>query len=193
MKINPNLCWLVGRLHIIAYRATEKSTKYCLPALLAGFKKWNFPQYAYERDGTIWPTREHFLEYEEALYLEVEMDNLPEDPTADLRCKTPMLLVNGPTTPLRTPQTKQVASTSKLVKGETTLLFQAEEEERGRESQSVQRARHIKKLFKEQIEPKWKALLARKDQEKGKTVVRSPGLERFEAGLLLSFGCGVQL
>ncbi|KXN91395.1 hypothetical protein AN958_00657 [Leucoagaricus sp. SymC.cos] len=191
VKINPNLCWLTGRLHIISYRGTEKPTKYCLPALLAGFKKWNFPQYAYERTGTIWPTREDFLEYEEALYLDVEMENIPEDVSkaaganGDTRFKTPMTPVKVPITPLKTQRTVDtVASTSKVEEVETpiTLPFQNDrvEEEPGTTSQ--QRAKHVKRLFKERIYPKWKELLVRKEQEKGKAVIRTPGLERFEAG-----------
>ncbi|KAF5358415.1 hypothetical protein D9756_001293 [Leucocoprinus leucothites] len=191
VKINPNLYWLVGRLHIIAYRGIEKPTKLCLPALLAGFKKWNFPEYKYERTGSIWPTREDLLEYEEALYLDVEMENPPEDgsnstgPAPETRLKTPATPAKEPATPLRTPQTGKVTATPKTEDGEPALPLQAATEEpevEGRASQTVQRARHATKLYKERIEAKWKLLLARKDLEKGKTVMRAPGLERFEAG-----------
>jgi Fanconi-associated nuclease 1 len=51
-------------------------------------------------------------------------------------------------------------------------------------SVNIRRARHMKNLYKAKIEPKWKVLLARKDEGKGKAAERSPGLERFEAGEL---------
>lgn len=158
VKINPNLYWLVGRLHIIAYRGTEKPTRFCLPALLAGFKKWDFPEYRYERTAFIWPTRDDLLEYEEALYLDVEMDNLPGDTTksdnlaSETESKTPVEISNDG------------------------------EEFEGSVSKSIQGARHVTTLYKECIERKWKALLARKNTGKGKTAMRAPGLERFEAG-----------
>lgn len=205
VKINPNLHWLVGRLHIISYRGTEKPTKYCLPALLAGFKKWNFPEYVYQRDGSIWPTREDLLEYEEALYLDVEMENLPEDASKPSsaapgsRLKTPATPVKGHHTPFETPRTK--GSGVKASSAPTPIQKVEEQEpalgaadavvvsEEVKESLSIQRAKHIKKLFKERIQPKWKALLARKDQEKGKAAARTPGLERFEAGEFCAVSC----
>lgn len=171
VKINPNLYWLVGRLHIIAYRGTEKPTKFCLPALLAGFKKWNFPEYRYERTGSIWPTREDLLEYEEALYLDVEMENLPEDIfkldnlASEKRFKTPVTPRKG-ATPAE----------------EEECMPDNGEEFESKASKSIQYARHATVLYKERIEVKWKALLARKDAEKKKAVMRAPGLERFEAG-----------
>jgi len=171
VKINPNLYWLVGRLHIIAYRGTEKPTKFCLPALLAGFKKWNFPEYRYERTGSIWPTREDLLEYEEALYLDAEMENLPEDMfksdnlASEKRFKTPVTPRKG-ATPAE----------------EEECMPDNGEEFESKASKSIQYARHATVLYKERIEVKWKALLARKDAEKKKAVMRAPGLERFEAG-----------
>ncbi|KAJ3554977.1 hypothetical protein NP233_g12311 [Leucocoprinus birnbaumii] len=189
VKINPNLYWLVGRLHIIAYRGTEKPTKLCLPALLAGFKKWNFPEYRYERTGSIWPTRQELLEYEEALYLDVEMENPPEDAsttansTAETRLKTPSTPAKAPSTPLKTSKTEQAAGTPKTEEEEQSSSMQTNDDDyEAKGSQTVQRARHATKLYKECIEAKWKALLVRKDSEKGKEVMRASGLERFEAG-----------
>jgi len=157
VKINPNLYWLVGRLHIIAYRGTEKPTRFCLPALLAGFKKWDFPEYRYERTAYIWPTREDLLEYEEALYLDVEMEDLASE--------------KG----FRTPATPE--------KGATPVEIPNDGEEfEGRVSKSIQGARHVTTLYKERIERKWKTLLVRKNTGKGKTAMRASGLERFEAG-----------
>lgn len=167
VKINPNLYWLVGRLHIIAYRGTEKPTRFCLPALLAGFKKWDFPEYRYERTAYIWPTREDLLEYEEALYLDVEMENLPGDMT-----KSDNLASEKG---FRTPATPE--------KGATPVEIPNDGEEfEGRVSKSIQGARHVTTLYKECIERKWKALLVRKNMGKGKAAMRASGLERFEAG-----------
>jgi len=56
------------------------------------------------------------------------------------------------------------------------------EEFEGRVSKSIQGARHVITLYKERVEWKWKVLLARKNTGKGKTAMRAPGLERFEAG-----------
>jgi len=167
VKINPNLYWLIGRLHIIAYRGTEKPTKFCLPALLAGFKKWDFPEYRYERTAFIWPTREDLLEYEQALYLDVEMENLPGDMTksdnlvSEMGSKIPVIPEKG-ATPVEIPNN--------------------DEEFEGWVSKSIQGARYVTTLYKERIERKWKALLARKNTGKEKTAMRAPGLERFEAG-----------
>ncbi|KAF7778490.1 hypothetical protein Agabi119p4_2835 [Agaricus bisporus var. burnettii] len=174
VKINPNISWLIGRLHIISYRGTEKPTKYCLPALLAGFKKWKFPDYEYERTGTIWPTREDLLEYEEALYLEVEMENLPEEASRSTSLVPENQGSNG-----------KVAGNS-IVKTErdksVSLIRQVTEDPEVTASLNIRRARHMKNLYRAKIEPKWRVLLVRKEQEKGKAVERSPGLERFEAG-----------
>ncbi|KAF9447872.1 hypothetical protein P691DRAFT_705955 [Macrolepiota fuliginosa MF-IS2] len=191
VKINPNLYWFVGRLHLIAYRGTEKPNKYCLPALLAGFKKWNFPEYIYQRDGSIWPTREDFLEYEEALYLDAEMENPPED-VSRAPGVSPRAGSKAPTTPSKnrfipskTPQTKETPTLGQKVE-ENELASPApgvvEVNEDAKQPVSIQRARYAKKLFVERIQPKWRELVVRKDKEKGKAAVRTPGIERFEAG-----------
>jgi Fanconi-associated nuclease 1 len=164
----------------------------CLPALLAGFKKRNYPEYKYERTASIWPTREDLLEYEEALYIDVEMENPPEDAsktttdsTPVARFKTPMTPAKGFTTPLSTPQTDVGALTPKMEDTPSKIILPCVDEDlefQGKMTESKQRAKHATKLYKERIEAKWKGLLMRKDLEKGKEVMRPAALERFEAG-----------
>lgn len=135
------------------------------------------------------------MEYEEALFLDVDMENPPEDAframsiPAEVKLSTLATPTKNCNDLLKTPQAGSSSKNGELiVKAEANRsdlpLDGAEASEEIRVSLSIQRARHIKKLYQERIEPKWKELLARKDQEKGKVAVRTPGLERFEAGRL---------
>lgn len=119
------------------------------------------------------------------------MEDLPEDESKgtntvqNVRLRTPVTPKQG--TPSRVPQSVGRGTT---VTGEATpakseggpTIDEVEVPKAVKESSSIQRAKHIKRLYKDRIESKWKELLTRKDLEKGKAVARTPGLERFEAG-----------
>ncbi|KAK2466657.1 hypothetical protein APHAL10511_000915 [Amanita phalloides] len=191
VRINEDFYHLVQRLHLICFRCTEQPTSLLLPALLTSFKKRTYPKYKYNRDNSIWPTREDLLAYEEALELEAHlekvMNKLPEK-------NAPLAELVAPATPigqiLRTPKArfkapKDPPTFGSGVKEEVVdpvedafalpEVTHVEEEEA-----NIRKARRVKELLHEKIYPNWKVFIDAKTREGWSS--RKPGLERFDPG-----------
>ena len=178
--------------------------------MLTSFKKRTYPRYEYKRDKSIWPTREDLLAYEEALelelYLEEVMTKLPEK---DRTPRTPAPLggsvapgtpigqiLRTPETPFKTPKDPSVLGSG--VKEETeedvSALHDVIDVEEG--DASIQKAKRVKELLYEKIYPRWKESIEAKSREESWN--RKPGLERFEPGMLhrlrqfSHFNCGIK-
>ncbi|KAF8623337.1 hypothetical protein AX15_006413 [Amanita polypyramis BW_CC] len=197
VRINGDFYRLVQRLHLIYFRCTEQPTSLLLPALLASFRKRAYPQYKYERDKSIWPTREDLLEYEGALELETHLEEVMTKSQKEEREPKTLVLPGSSVTPvvpvgqiLRTPRTllktpKDPPVLGSVVKEETeelsedALLLPALMDEEDEEA-NVRKARRVKELLYERIYSKWTRLIETKTRE-GQS--RKPGLERFEPGM----------
>lgn len=154
-------------------------------AILARAKRRNYTAYHYSRTTTIWSTRRALLDYEDALRLEGEVDDLLEGSgngrsrgrSRSIASKTPVPSATSPTKRRRTDGSSPV----KKLKGEddkdyVPLDTGSVVEEKAR----VQNAREVKKIF-EQAYEQWKALVV----EAGKIEGRTRGLERFHCGKTL--------
>ena len=182
------------RLHLICFRCTEQPTSLLLPALLTSFKKRTYPRYEYKRDRSIWPKREDLLAYEEALelemYLEEVMAKLPEKDKAQ---KTPAPLGGSvaPTTPigqiLRIPKTPfkipkdPPLPGSGVEEAEEAVEDVSEPIDVEEEEANIQKAKRVKELLYEKIYPRWKEFIEAKSREGCSN--RKPSLERFEPGM----------
>lgn len=197
VRINTELYWLVVRLNVIYERSIEYPKSFLVPSLLTSFKKRTYPSYNYNRDPTIWATRQDLLDYVEALRLEAaieqEMQGRPEQ--TDLRTPIPgsgklsaIPLTPPPrstATPLRT-RSKTVDSS----RDTATPLPSNKQREGGLPGNEdhadvvdlkTARALAIKEVFDCRIWPKWKELL---DAKEGQPIeARTPGLVRFEPGM----------
>ncbi|KAI5466269.1 hypothetical protein BGZ63DRAFT_400664 [Mariannaea sp. PMI_226] len=69
---------LFQRVHLVFYRSTEWSEKSLTAIILAKIARRNFPEYIVCRTATIFTSRTHLLEYENAIRLEAEVDNIME-------------------------------------------------------------------------------------------------------------------
>ena len=167
--------------------------------MLTSFKKRTYPRYEYKRDKSIWPTREDLLAYEEALelelYLEEVMTKLPEKDRAP-RTPAPVGGSVAPATPigqiLRTPKTpfetpkdppvlgSGVKDEAEGQVGDVSALLEVIDVEE--EDTSIQKAKRVKELLYEKIYPRWKESIEAKSREG--SLNRKPGLERFEPGVL---------
>jgi len=67
---------LFRRLQLVFFRATTWSTDLFLPSILSRAKRRNYASYKYQRTINVFPTRERLLDYESALKLEAEIDQL---------------------------------------------------------------------------------------------------------------------
>ncbi|KAF8891363.1 hypothetical protein BD779DRAFT_1514822 [Infundibulicybe gibba] len=204
IKVNYEIHQLIRRLHIIAYRSVAYPDALLIPALLTSFGKRTYPKCNYTRDNAIWRTREEYLEYENALRLEAEineeLDSIAQCAKTRSRTRTP----SGPAhrfitpmtprdpsgksrlTPMRTPNAR--ASSSRI--SETPFSVKAEGEEAGEEvvdvdaieTESIEKrkARAVKEKFETSINQKWHEFIAAKQQ--CQELTRTPGLERFEPG-----------
>jgi Fanconi-associated nuclease 1 len=165
--------------------------------LLTSFKKRTYPRYEYKRDKSIWPTREDLLAYEEALelelYLEEVMTKLPEkDRTprtslgGSMTPATPIgQILRTPKTPLKTPKDPPVLGNGVKEEaeghiGDLSALHEVIDVEEG--DASIQKAKRVKELLYEKIYPRWKESIEAKSREGSWN--RKPGLERFEPGML---------
>ncbi|KAG5653529.1 hypothetical protein H0H81_012470 [Sphagnurus paluster] len=198
VRVNSDFCLLVARLNVIYDRCTQYPDSFLTPSLLTSFKKRTYPDYNYQRDGTIWRTRQQFLDYFEALYIAAAIEHeLEAQPASRSTTKTPAPIPGGRdnsmTPALRRIRTTPMSGTSSIRFTESPIVFkkengvkaevgEAEVAEAPEEPIKLQMARRVKEYFEERILPKWKALLQEKieccDEE------RSPALERFEPGFI---------
>jgi fanconi-associated nuclease 1 len=195
VRINTELYWLVVRLNVIYERSIEYPKSFLVPSLLTSFKKRTYPQYSYNRDPTIWATRQDLLDYVEALRLEaaieLEMQGRPEQ--TDL--KTPIPGSGKPSatpvprtraTPFRTPlnsiDPSHETATPLPANEESGMDPPGTENETEVNNPKAVRALAIKELFDCRIWPRWKELLETKDGQPMED--RTPGLVRFEPGKL---------
>lgn len=70
---------LFNRVHLIFYRSTEYTEKSLRTVVLARMSKKNFPDYFVSRTANIFPTREALLEFEKAIKLQAEVDQLLQE------------------------------------------------------------------------------------------------------------------
>ena len=200
MTLNPDFYKLIERINVLDERATVFPKSLLLPALLTCFKKRTYPDYKYTRTSNIWSCREELIQYVAALELEAILDQalvLPnESPklgtknpgsTAFVPPTTPVPRRNI-TTPLRTPRSSsavQYAETPVSMKKQVSFEQRVESIEGGRESVlpetlvKMENAKKIKRVFDTVILPRWKALVAAKQED---ARVRPLALERFEPG-----------
>lgn len=77
-RISPPVFKLFERVHLVFYRSTEWTEKSLTTIILAKISKRNFPQYLVDRTTNIFPDRQALLEFEQAMRLEFEMDQVLE-------------------------------------------------------------------------------------------------------------------
>ena len=164
--------------------------------MLTSFKKRTYPRYEYKRDKSIWPTREDLLAYEEALELELyleevmtklpEKDRMPRTPAplgGSVALATPIgQILRTPKSSLKTPKDPPVLGSvvKEETEGDVSALHDVIDVEEG--DAGIQKAKRVKELLYEKIYPRWKESIEAKSREESWN--RKPGLERFEPGML---------
>lgn len=78
IRISPPVFKLFERVHLVFYRSTEWTEKSLTTIILAKISKRNFPQYIVDRTSNIFPNRRALLEFEQAMRLEFEVDQILE-------------------------------------------------------------------------------------------------------------------
>ncbi|KAI3395903.1 hypothetical protein diail_688 [Diaporthe ilicicola] len=78
IRISPPVFKLFERVHLVFYRSTEWTEKSLTTIILAKISKRNFPQYIVDRTSNIFPDRRSLLEFEQAMRLEFEVDQILE-------------------------------------------------------------------------------------------------------------------
>ncbi|KAJ4861119.1 VRR-NUC domain-containing protein [Trichoderma breve] len=78
IRISPATFTLFERVHLVFYRSTEWTEKSLTTIILAKIARRNFPEYLVCRSSTIFASRSHLLEYEAAIHMEAEVDNVLE-------------------------------------------------------------------------------------------------------------------
>ncbi|TFK20357.1 hypothetical protein FA15DRAFT_696981 [Coprinopsis marcescibilis] len=202
-RVNPDFFLLVRRLNIIAYRCTEHPTRLMLPALLTKFKRRAYPKYEHNRDPEIWPTRVELLKYEEALELEMLLDEIidakPEElrqatipPRARATPATPGARRTTMETPMKTPRNaSRTLKTPSSVKQELNDPCAIEpdnddgdpEPDEPEDTPQIQKAKKIAQYLEDWIIYRWRVYVEMKMQLHAK---RSPALQRFEPGYVYS-------
>ncbi|TQB69452.1 hypothetical protein MPDQ_001855 [Monascus purpureus] len=69
---------LFERVHLVSYRSTEWTEKSLTAIILAKTSRRNFPEYVVCRSSSIFPSRATLLEFESALRMQFEIDNILE-------------------------------------------------------------------------------------------------------------------
>jgi fanconi-associated nuclease 1 len=171
-----------------------------LEALLTVFKKRTYAEYEHSRDRDIWPSRIELLDYEEALELELHLDELidskPDDATVakeregtatSIRARaTPS--TPGPSTKTKVPPLRSTKSAPGVIRAskppEEEKWFNPEEEEFADEvpdTFQMQKSKKIVQYLDEWILERWKLHL---DFKMETNAIRTPSLQRFEPGAL---------
>lgn len=78
IRISPSVFKLFERVHLVFYRSTEWTEKSLTTIILAKISRRNFPQYIVDRTSNIFPDRRSLLEFEHAMKLEFEVDQILE-------------------------------------------------------------------------------------------------------------------
>lgn len=78
IRISPPVFKLFERVHLVFYRSTEWTEKSLTTIILAKISRRNFPQYVVDRTSNIFPDRRALLEFEQAMRLEFEVDQILE-------------------------------------------------------------------------------------------------------------------
>ncbi|KUI60895.1 hypothetical protein VP1G_08076 [Cytospora mali] len=78
VRISPPIFKLFERVHLVFYRSTEWTEKSLTTIILAKISKRNFPRYIVDRTSNIFPHRQSLLEFEQAMRLEFEVDQILE-------------------------------------------------------------------------------------------------------------------
>lgn len=151
-------------------------------AILARAKRRNYTTYRYSRTTTIWSTRNALLDYEDALRLEGQVDDLLKGTGNDrsrgrsrsIASKTPAPSATSPTKRRRTDRLSPMKNSKG--KDDNDYVPSAADSVIV-EKAGLQNAREVKKIF-EQVYEQWKALVV----EAGKLEGRTRGLERFHCG-----------
>lgn len=78
IRISPSVFKLFERVHLVFYRSTEWTEKSLTTIILAKISKRNFPHYIVDRTSNIFPHRRSLLEFEQAMRLEFEVDQILE-------------------------------------------------------------------------------------------------------------------
>ena len=195
-RVNHAFYRLSRRLHVIAFRCTEHPKSLMLEALLTIFKKRKYADYEHARDRDIWPSRIELLDYEEALELEMHLDELldskPDEATiakerggsivsakARAASATP-----GPSSkpPLRSTKSAPVRSTRVVESPKEEKWFNPEEDdvmEDVPDTFQVAKAKKIVQYLDDWILERWKLHLDFKTETNS---TRTPSLQRFEPG-----------
>lgn len=78
IRLSPPVFKLFERVHLVFYRSTEWTEKSLTTIILAKISRRNFPQYIVDRTSNIFPDRRALLEFEQAMRLEFEVDQILE-------------------------------------------------------------------------------------------------------------------
>lgn len=78
IRISPSVFKLFERVHLVFYRSMEWTEKSLTTIILAKISRRNFPQYIVDRTSNIFPHRRSLLEFEQAMRLEFEVDQILE-------------------------------------------------------------------------------------------------------------------
>ncbi|KAF3769346.1 hypothetical protein M406DRAFT_249654 [Cryphonectria parasitica EP155] len=78
IRISPSVFKLFERVHLVFYRSTEWTEKSLTAIILSKISRWNFPPYIVDRTTNIFPDRQALLEFEHAMRLEFEIDQILE-------------------------------------------------------------------------------------------------------------------
>ncbi|TRM59262.1 VRR-NUC domain-containing protein [Schizophyllum amplum] len=173
LRVNVDFIRFVRRMHIIFYRSTELPTRLLLPALLSSFRIRSYPDIGpITRDGDIWTSRQLFLEYEDALLLQAEYEELMGGGDQTTLDTTNRFVTAG--SALLRPATPAPSGTKR--KRDKSVADDPPES-----PLSLKRANQIEEVFDKLVYRKWRTFVKRKRK---RTEVRAAGLERFEAGYI---------
>jgi Fanconi-associated nuclease 1 len=78
IRLSPDVFTLFERVHLVFYRSTQWTEKSLTTIILAKIARRNFPEYIVCRTSTIFASRQHLMEYEYAIKLEAQVDNILE-------------------------------------------------------------------------------------------------------------------
>lgn len=78
IRISPSVFKLFERVHLVFYRSIEWTEKSLTTIILAKISRRNFHQYIVDRTSNIFPDRPSLLEFEQAMRLEFEVDQVLE-------------------------------------------------------------------------------------------------------------------
>ncbi|KAA1469402.1 hypothetical protein DENSPDRAFT_816316 [Dentipellis sp. KUC8613] len=186
IRINPAVFTFFRRINLVYFRCTQDTPTILTPSILSSCRKRTYPAYEYIRTPNVWLTRAELLAYERALTIEAEIDGLFEGSSpasARARSRSVLSATPGPNANANTStstserKTRGAAAAAGDEEKENAEMEVEEECETAREKD----AHVITKKFREVFD-EWKALVAVKPEED----CRTPGLERFDAGHVLT-------